>query len=132
MLASPQRRGVIEIWHDRQIEPGGEWYRSIQAAMNDCDVALLLLSPLFLASRFIQEEELPRLLQRRKEHGLRVVPIIVRPCLWKNEPVLSDLQAVPRKNKAVIEFAKDIGARDQVWADIAEAIEALAKQLANN
>lgn len=58
---------------------------------------------------------------------LRVIPIIVRPCRWQSEPVLKDLQALPKDGKAVIKFSKATGARDQVWADIATVIEERAK-----
>jgi hypothetical protein len=127
MLAGLQRRRIVDAWQDRRIEAGDEWNRSIQDAMSDCDLALLLISADYLASRFIQEEEQPKLLQRRQEMQLRVIPIIVRPCLWKTEPVLKDLQALPRDDKAVITLSKETGERDQVWADIATVIENRAK-----
>ncbi|HEX8922104.1 MAG TPA: toll/interleukin-1 receptor domain-containing protein, partial [Pyrinomonadaceae bacterium] len=127
MLAGLQRRGIVDAWQDRRIEAGDEWNTSIQDAMNDCDLALLMVSPDYLASRFIQEEEQPKLLQRRQEMRLRVVPIVVRPCPWRSEPVLKELQALPRDGKAVITFSKDNGERDQVWADIATVIETRAK-----
>jgi small GTP-binding protein len=130
MLAGLQRRGVVDVWQDRRIEAGDEWYQAIQDAMNECDMALLLVSDDFIASRFIQEEELTRLLQRRQEEGLRVVPIIVRPCPWQSEPVLKDLQALPKDGKPVITFSKGTGARDRVWTAIAQAIEARAKKMA--
>ena len=43
-------------------------------------MASLLVSPDFLDSDFIHSEELSRLLARRERDGIRVVPIIVRPC----------------------------------------------------
>jgi hypothetical protein len=131
MLAGLQRQGIIDTWQDRQIEGGDEWYTSIQDAMNDCDLALLLVSPDYLSSRFIQEEEQPKLLQRHKEMQLRVMPIIVRPCKWQSEPTLQGLQALPRDNKAVITFSKDHGERDQVWVEIATAIEDRVKAKVN-
>src|SRR4029453_8374246 len=91
MLAGLQRRGIVDAWQDRSIEAGDEWNKSIQDAMNDCDLALLLVSADYLASRFIQEEEQPNLLQRRQEIQLRVIPIIVRPCTWQSDPALKDL-----------------------------------------
>ena len=127
MLAGLQRRGIVDAWQDRRIEAGDEWNKSIQDAMNDCDLALLLVSADYLASRFIQEEEQPKLLQRRQEMQLRVIPIIVRPCTWQSEPVLKDLQALPKDGKAVITFSKENGDRDQVWTDIATVIEKRAK-----
>jgi len=129
MLAGLQRRGIVDAWQDHRIEAGDEWNKSIQDAISDCDLALLLVSADYLASRFIQEEEQPKLLQRRQEMQLRVVPIIVRPCPWQSEPVLRDLQALPRDNKAVITFSNVTGDRDQVWTDIATIIEKRAKAI---
>jgi small GTP-binding protein len=127
MLAGLQLHGVVDAWHDRRIEAGDEWNKSIRDAMNDCDLALLLVSPDYLASRFIQAEEQPGLLQRSREMQLRVIPIIVRPCKWTSDPVLKDLQALPKDGEAVTTFSKDDGGRDQVWVDIATVIETRAK-----
>jgi small GTP-binding protein len=127
MLAGLQARGIVDPWQDRRIEAGDEWNTSIQDAMNECDLALLLISPDYIASRFIREEEQPKLLQRREEMLARVIPIIVRPCTWQSEPVLKDLQALPKDGKPVITFSKDNGDRDQIWADIAAVIEERAK-----
>ncbi len=128
MLAGLQRRGIVDTWHDRRIEAGDEWHKSIQNAMDNCDLALLLVSPDYLASRFIQEEEQPKLLQRRKEMETHVIPIIIRPCKWQSEEAISTLQVVPQDGKAVIKFTKENGDRDQVWADIATEIEKRVKE----
>lgn len=127
MLAGLQRRGIVDAWQDRRIEAGDEWYTSIHSAMDDCDLALLLVSPDYIASRFIQEEEQPKLLARRDEMKTRVIPITVRPCLWQSEPVLKDLQALPKDGKAIITFSKEDGKRDEVWTGIASVIEKFAK-----
>jgi TIR domain/Cytochrome P460 len=127
MLAGLQNRGIVDTWQDRLIEPGDEWNKFIQNAMNNCDLALLLVSPDYIASRFIQHEEQPKLLQRRQEMQLRVIPIIVRPCTWKSEPVIKELQVLPKDGKAIITFSESTGERDQVWTDIAIAIEERAK-----
>jgi hypothetical protein len=56
-----------------------------------------------------------------------VIPIIVRPCPWEREPVLKDLEVLPQDGKAIITFSESTGERDQVWKDIANAIEERAK-----
>ena len=127
MLAGLQRRGIVETWQDRRIEAGDEWNTSISDALNDCNLALLLVSADYLASRFIQEEEQPKLLQRRHEMQLRVIPIIVRACPWQGEPVLKTLQTLPADGKPIITFSEEKGERDQVWTDIAAVIEERAK-----
>jgi hypothetical protein len=128
MLAGLERRGIIDIWQDGEIEEGDEWLKEIENAMNECDLALLFVSANFINSRFIQGSEVPRLLQRRKEEGLRVVPIIIDHCLWESEPVLSDLQAMPREAKPIITFPRENGERTRAWKEIAQAIEKRAKK----
>ena len=58
-------------------------------------MALLLVSAACIASRFVNDEELPDLLKRREKEGMTILPIIVRDCLWQTEPVLKDLHALP-------------------------------------
>jgi GTPase SAR1 family protein len=129
MMAGMKRRGIIDTWQDRLIRPGDDWYEEIQSAMNNADIALLLISADFIESRFINEEEVPRLLERRKAEGMRVIPIIVRPCMWTSEPFFRGLQALPKNGKPVITFAEENGDRDQVWTDIAKEIKKLAKTM---
>jgi hypothetical protein len=130
MLASLQRRGIIDTWQDRRIEPGSEWFRAIKNAMNECQIALLLVSGDFLASEFITGNELPDLFQKRKISGMRAIPIVVRECLWQSEPILQDLQALPKDGRPIISFLKETGDRDHAWTDVAKAIESLAKKIA--
>ncbi|HEX7334815.1 MAG TPA: toll/interleukin-1 receptor domain-containing protein [Pyrinomonadaceae bacterium] len=127
MLAGLQQQRIVDVWQDGRIAGGDEWSPAIQDAMNECDLAILLVSSHFIESRFIQEKELPYLLQRRQQHGLPLVPIIIRPCKWQSEPSLKDLQALPRDNNAVITFSKTDGARERVWVEIVTAIEERAK-----
>lgn len=126
MLAGLENQKIIKVWQDRRIEPGEEWFKAIKTAMKTCQLALLLVSQHFLASAFIRNEELPTLLEQRISAGLTVIPIIIRPCMWKRDPILSGLQALPRDGKPVANIS-DPNKRDQIWADIAEAIEKRVK-----
>jgi uncharacterized protein YjbI with pentapeptide repeats len=45
-------------WQDRDILVGSDWHAAIQDAIEACDFGLLLVSPQFLASRYITNEEL--------------------------------------------------------------------------
>jgi hypothetical protein len=127
ILLPLQNQGIIEIWQDRRIEEGNEWYQAIRDAMNNCNVALLLVSKHFLASDFILREELPKLLQMRKEQGLRVIPIIISECLWQSIPVLKDLQAYPRDGKALLSL-RGSGQRDKAWTELTKVIERLSRE----
>jgi hypothetical protein len=85
--------GLFEVWDDTRIGAGQEWEREIGEAMSSAAVAVLMVSPDFLASKFVKTKEIPRLLQRREGEGMRVIPVIVRPCPWQRIPWLSAMQA---------------------------------------
>ena len=58
--AAPSKRYRYTLWRDSAILVGELWHKSIQNALSECDAGLLLVSPAFLASRYIDEHELPR------------------------------------------------------------------------
>ena len=43
--------------------------------------------------------------------------------MWQTEPVLKDLQALPRDGKPIITFNKANGERDLGWTEIGKFIE---------
>jgi tetratricopeptide (TPR) repeat protein len=97
---------AVEVWHDRDIAKGDNWDPEIQGAMDRAAVALLLVSKDFLSSTFIQEREVPYLLDRRKNAGLRVIPLFVRPCAWQLATWLSEIQGDPKDAKALSEHTE--------------------------
>jgi hypothetical protein len=64
---------------------------SVAGAIDQAVVALLLVSPAFLASVFITEQELPGLVER----GLRLVPVLVLDCLWDMNPLFGQSTVGP-------------------------------------
>ncbi len=95
-LAVLTEEGVLAVWDDRRIGAGANWEDEIRAAMDAADVAILLISKDFLTSRFVRDSEVPNFLQRRAKEGLRVIPVILHPCLWKEVDWLAALQVRPR------------------------------------
>ena len=96
-----ESEGRLEVWDDRRIAAGDNWYPEIERALANARVAILVISADFLISRFILEEEVPQLLKRRKEEGLRVIPLIVRPCAWKHISWLKGIQVRPRDGRSL-------------------------------
>ena len=75
--------GYADFWDDTRIMAGDDWLPQIEKAIEDAQIAILLISANFLNSKFIRVSEIPPLLQRRAQEGLRIIPILVDHCPWK-------------------------------------------------
>ena len=87
--------GLLEVWHDQRIGAGQDWLLEIQNAMQRARVAILLISHNFLTSDFILGEEVPNLLKRREEEGLKIVPVLLSQCVWAAAGWLAAMQIRP-------------------------------------
>jgi len=74
--ASPSRQYQYVFWRDNDILVGEKWHEEIQVALAQCDVGLVLISPAFLGSQYIQDHELPKFLKSR---GKPVIPVLLQP-----------------------------------------------------
>jgi hypothetical protein len=84
----------IDLWHEKKIGAGNDWRTEIDNALKRANAAILLISADFLASDFICHKEVPVFLERRAEEGLRMIPVIIKPCPWKKISWLSAMQAI--------------------------------------
>ncbi|NEO33169.1 MAG: TIR domain-containing protein [Symploca sp. SIO3C6] len=82
-LAPLELQEQVDIWSDQEIELGENWHDRIQRTLEQVKAAILLVSPAFLASRYIRNSELPVLLKKSKDEGVAILPIILRPCMWR-------------------------------------------------
>jgi len=119
------RGGSITSWSDQQIVPGSEWFKEIQSALTNSRVAVLLVSPDFLASDFIHEHELAPFLKEAEQGGVKILWVPIRNSAYRRTP-LKNYQAVlsPETPLAAMTRAK----RDQAWVKICEEIEKAASQ----
>jgi len=108
--------GELEVWDDRRIAVGTDWYPEIEGAIERAQVAVLLISDAFLTSKFILGVEVPRLLQRRQTDGLTVLPVIVRPCAWQTVDWLAKIQCFPKDGRALALYRRKADADEQLAA----------------
>ena len=113
------RDGSITGWSDQQVAPGSEWFREIQSALTNSKIAVLLVSPDFLASDFIHQHELGPLLKEAEQGGVKILWVPVRESAYMQTP-LKNYHAVldPGKPLAGMTRAK----RDQAWVKICQEI----------
>jgi internalin A len=67
------RNQTIDLWDDTRINPGDEWQTEVETALATAKIALLLVSPNFIASDFIADNELPPLLNAAKAKGVTIL-----------------------------------------------------------
>ncbi len=84
MLEPVVRERGLQVWSDQREIVGEEWRPQLDQAIRRSRAALLLISPDYLASAYLMEQELPALI----EHGVLLVCVLVRPCLWSSSAVL--------------------------------------------
>ena len=115
------QEGLLDTWDDRRICGGADWKKEIEDALKKASVAVLLVSADFLTSKFILDEEVPKLLERREKEGLRIFPVIIRPCAWKQVKWLSRMNLRPKDGKALMG-----GSEFQIETDLAAISEEIA------
>lgn len=95
-----ERAGKVKVWYDGEIVAGEKWEDRIQKELEAANIILLLISPDAIASSYFYENELLKSIDRHKEGSTRVIPVILRPCLWEETPI-GQLQALPKDGKAI-------------------------------
>lgn len=97
-LAPLGREHKLRIWSDKSLKPGEPWLARIKRELATAKVGIMLVSHKFMASDFIQSDELPPLLQAAKQEGVTLLTVIVGHCHFANSP-LSKLQAFNKPDK---------------------------------
>ena len=89
-----ERQGLVDCWSDKKIRAGDKWKSQLTSNLEFAAVAILLVSADFLASDFIVNNELPPLLMKAEANGLRILPVILKPCGFHRDKVLQSFQAM--------------------------------------
>ena len=109
-----ERENLVEVWADNQIQAGDDWDKEIAKKLSQADLVLTLVSIDFINSKYCYDIELEKALEREADSEAKVIPVILRSCLWTKSP-LGRLKALPTDGKAVT-----------TWHDIDEALTVVA------
>ena len=114
------RSGKIVAWDDTQIRPGQYWKVEIDKALEQTSIAILLVTPEFLASDFIMKDEVPYFLEKQKSGELTILWISVSPSFAKFYPVFEEIQCVNNPKMPLDSLSKS--AQNEVFVKLAKTV----------
>jgi hypothetical protein len=111
----------LKIWHDQRLIAGSYWNIRIQDEITRSQIFVLLTTNDFLSSDYILRHELPAILQRHRDAGALVLPVIYRECGWRG--FFRDyIQVVPINDKGQMLTVRK-------WRDPEEALAVAAESI---
>ncbi|MBP6828544.1 MAG: toll/interleukin-1 receptor domain-containing protein, partial [Saprospiraceae bacterium] len=114
--------GRIKIWSDREINPGVDWEQEIVNNLDTADIILILVSAAYYNSAYIHNKEINYAISRHEKGDAKVLPVILRPCHFLDDPVISRLQVLPTDGKAVTD-RRHWQERDDAWLDVVAGVK---------
>ncbi len=120
-----ERNGLIQCWHDYEIQAGSEIDAEIKKAMDEAYLFLLCISADAIFSKYIWGVEIKEAVRRHNNKTAIVVPIILRDCSWGAVESIANLKALPTDAVPVTSW----NPHDRGYNDIAKGIERLLLQL---
>jgi class 3 adenylate cyclase/predicted ATPase len=116
-----QREGA-EFWTDERIGAGDKWDDEIRSRISQTDIALVLVSQSFLDSEYCSSVEIAGFLERSRDSGLVIVPVILSACEWERHSWLRSTQYLPGSGQTIEEHYLDPGARKRLFLTIRSSL----------
>ena len=122
-----ENRYGLQHWDDSRLQAGDLWRKEIEQALARAKVALLLVSPDFLASDFIDGVELPPLFKAAELEGLKILWVHLRPAYWEIHEDIAKYQRVIPRSRAVSLLSD--AEQDEAMVQIAKEIQSAFTQI---
>lgn len=113
------KRENFELWDDTRIAAGDRWRSQIEAALAHAGAAVLLVSPTFLSSEFIDRHELPPLFEAARKRGLRIFWVPVSASAY-DETEIAGFQALHDPRTPLDQLAQ--ANRNAAWVKICRQV----------
>ena len=120
-----RQNGVADIWYDRKITAGDDFWNRIDEHFADRDVVCLFISSHYLNSPACKKE-METAFELGTKRGMRVLPVILSPCAWTDHPQLQRTLAIPTDGKAITQF----NSSDEGWLDVYNHLKSVIASVA--
>jgi hypothetical protein len=107
--------GQVSTWHDEKILPGEDWDEVIIKNLRAANVIIMLFSPDFFDSKYIQKTELSIAVERHNKGKALAIGVIVRDSAWQHT-AMSKFQVLPKNAKSIAEAPK--AKRDKIYTQV--------------
>lgn len=115
-----ERISKVKIFSDQDIKVDAHWRDTIRCEIEDAEIAILLVSPDFLASDFITDHELPKLFEGRTRGQKSIITVFVAHTSISLHPEISEFQAINPPNKPLSAISK--AESERVLVNVAEEV----------
>lgn len=122
-LSPLRRKGLITVWDYENISPGAEREEEILKHLDTDQIILLLISASFIDSDSCYTVQMRRAIERHERKEACVIPVILRPVIWKGPP-LDKLQALPDRAEPVSRWVD----KDEGFMNVADGINRVIEQ----
>jgi hypothetical protein len=112
-LVPYQHNEQLLVWSDEDLKPGEEWKKKIATALDQASIAILL------ASTFIRDHELPRILDNSRIEKTRIFWVLLFPAAVE-QAGLGGFQSACPGSKPLAALNKV--ERAQIWTDLGKRI----------
>jgi len=119
-LGPLKRAQIISHWYDREIKPGTDWDHNIKSNIKESDIILFLISPDFLNSDYIYENEIRQAIEQHNLGKSIVVPIMLRKCDIEFTP-FKHIQGLPTDLEPIT--SKKWFTPDDAFFDVIEGLK---------
>ena len=121
-----KNEGRIEIFIHDALLPGTLWQQETRSHIDRAAAAILLISPRYLVSEDLMEDQLPRLLEQAQNRGTAILPLLLRPSMFYHLPKLSCFKAFNPTPRTLVRMGT--AEREEFMLSVAETVEEVIRR----
>jgi len=114
------RSATFTAWSDEHVATGSPWPIEIKDALNEAKLAVLLVSPSFLASEYIHKHEFRPLLEKAKKNQVQMLWVPIQASSFQENP-LEQIRAAYNPKRPLAQMGG--AARSSAWVKVCVEIE---------